>query len=458
MGRYVGGDMDAMTGKEATDNEAEQCFPAANTSDGPLAPLQAALAQTSSRRSAPVHFRYRRALGAAQAAFGADATVVEAHYVLACIRLYYDWDWSGACDALACTLKRDPQHAAAHRALADYYAIHGLDAQAQASGQRALAIEPLSPGANADIGWHFYLARHYDAASHYALRALELEERCYGAQRCLLLTQLARGNACAAVAAMRAIADAVATAAEATAVSSMASGRAEVMAVWRKLQHALEYGTSGEICRAFWQWDLRHKEASMPNAITDAITDPMTDQRPASARLAPAALARSGIGSEIVAETVAAYLRLGRPNEALQTLERCVAGRGARICHFSAENRYSTPCARILAFKPWLQRSAFHRLPHGSDVFVKCQLAANGVFVLSVLAVNESCESRLLYRVDDEARSASRDCGIIGRRCGLSLGTLANSLVEFIAIGIIGTALPLPRNPFDRAQYGIEGA
>ena len=47
--------------------------------------------------------------------------------------------------------------------------------ESSAQLRRALAVDPLSPFINADLGWSFYCARRYDAAIHQLQTTLSIE-------------------------------------------------------------------------------------------------------------------------------------------------------------------------------------------------------------------------------------------------------------------------------------------
>jgi len=110
----------------------------------------------------------REALEQAQAAvakaLNLDQNLAEAHTTLGHLKLYYYWDWKDAESQFKRAIELEPNHAAAHQGLANYYAALGRFGEAIAEINVALRHDPLSPNLNEAKGFHLYLAGHFDDA------------------------------------------------------------------------------------------------------------------------------------------------------------------------------------------------------------------------------------------------------------------------------------------------------
>jgi serine/threonine-protein kinase len=95
-------------------------------------------------------------------ALSLDENLAEAHTTLGHLKLYYYWDWKDAEAQFKRAVDLEPNYAAAHQGLANYYAAHGRFGEAIAEINTALRYDPLSPILNQAKGFHLYLARHYD--------------------------------------------------------------------------------------------------------------------------------------------------------------------------------------------------------------------------------------------------------------------------------------------------------
>lgn len=112
---------------------------------------------------------------AAMKALELDGTLVEAHTTLANLRMYYDWDWSGAESEFKKAIELNPSYATAHHWYSNYLIFMGRADEAFAEIGRAQELDPLSPIINEVVGWHRHLARRYDEAVELQKKALDLE-------------------------------------------------------------------------------------------------------------------------------------------------------------------------------------------------------------------------------------------------------------------------------------------
>ena len=66
--------------------------------------------------------------------------------------------------------------------------------------RRALALDPLSPFLNADLGWSLYCARRFDAAAHQLRTTLSIEPRFTPATTWLAIVMTALGDTAGSIA------------------------------------------------------------------------------------------------------------------------------------------------------------------------------------------------------------------------------------------------------------------
>ena len=102
-----------------------------------------------------------------------DNKLAGAHSVLGNIKLYYDWDWSGAEKEFGETVKLNPNYARAYYWHSLGLVARGQSAEAIAEAKQSLALDPSPYGSDYPV-WVFILARRYDLASERAQEMLEL--------------------------------------------------------------------------------------------------------------------------------------------------------------------------------------------------------------------------------------------------------------------------------------------
>lgn len=104
------------------------------------------------------------ARGCAEMALERDPTLAEPSTSLGYVKLYFDWDWTGAEAAFRQALARDPEWAPAHQ----WYSILLLAAGRATDAQREITIacerEPLSLAVNTDLGFYYYYTGQYAEA------------------------------------------------------------------------------------------------------------------------------------------------------------------------------------------------------------------------------------------------------------------------------------------------------
>jgi Tfp pilus assembly protein PilF len=105
-----------------------------------------------------------------------DDTNADAHQELAIMATYYDWDWSAAEQGYKRALALDPNNA---NTIDNYGILYlaplGRLDEAIAALRRAVALDPLFPMVNQELGWAFIYARQYDQAIEQLQKTLEIE-------------------------------------------------------------------------------------------------------------------------------------------------------------------------------------------------------------------------------------------------------------------------------------------
>ncbi len=116
-----------------------------------------------------------RAEAAALKALELDDTLAEAHTILAEVKLYYDWDWAGAEQALQRALELNPNLALTRAHYSWYLQLFGRTDEALAEMKRAQELDPLAPIYTAWLGDQYLWAGQYDEAIDEARKSLELD-------------------------------------------------------------------------------------------------------------------------------------------------------------------------------------------------------------------------------------------------------------------------------------------
>jgi serine/threonine protein kinase/Tfp pilus assembly protein PilF len=101
------------------------------------------------------------AMAAAQRAVELDPGLSNAHYRLALIRFWWQWDWEEAEAGFRRALELNPSNSRAAARLAELLACFGETDEAVAVMRRAFEIDPLNPSAHSGLGWIYYLTGRY---------------------------------------------------------------------------------------------------------------------------------------------------------------------------------------------------------------------------------------------------------------------------------------------------------
>jgi TolB-like protein/Tfp pilus assembly protein PilF len=138
---------------------------------------------------------YPRARLSAERALELDPRLAEAHAVQGAIKMFYDWDVTGAERALTRSLELNANSALART----YYALllSALQRHEEAIRQVRLAvdIDPLGSLAAWGLGWTLYRAGEYDAAIAHAQRGIEADPQDANARLQLGTSLLEQGQA-----------------------------------------------------------------------------------------------------------------------------------------------------------------------------------------------------------------------------------------------------------------------
>lgn len=103
-----------------------------------------------------------------------DDSLAEAHASLGWARVW-KWDFRGAEHEFQKSIRLQPGSARTRHFYGMELMMLSRFEESSAQLRRALAVDPLSPFINADLGWSFYCARRFDAAIHQLRTTLSIE-------------------------------------------------------------------------------------------------------------------------------------------------------------------------------------------------------------------------------------------------------------------------------------------
>jgi tetratricopeptide (TPR) repeat protein len=116
-----------------------------------------------------------KAKAAALKALEIDPTLSEAETSLATVKFNYDWDWSGAAAGFAKSIQDNPSYATAYQRYSLYLMAMGRTEDSVEQIDKARELDPLSISINFSLGWRFYMARQYDRAIQQLRNTLEMD-------------------------------------------------------------------------------------------------------------------------------------------------------------------------------------------------------------------------------------------------------------------------------------------
>ncbi|HEX2835209.1 MAG TPA: protein kinase [Thermoanaerobaculia bacterium] len=148
----------------------------------------------------PTGETFPRAKAAAQKALSIDDQLAEAHTSLAYAIHTYEWDWPAAEREYQRAIALNPNYATARQWYAEFLTAVGRFNEAEAQGNKALELDPMSPIINAVVAWNLTMARHYDAAIAQGKRTTQLFPTFMPGHAYLGLAYLESGRAREAIA------------------------------------------------------------------------------------------------------------------------------------------------------------------------------------------------------------------------------------------------------------------
>jgi TolB-like protein/Tfp pilus assembly protein PilF len=116
-----------------------------------------------------------KAKAAALRALELDPTLAEAETSLATVSFNYDWDWGAAAAGFAKAIKDNPSYATAYQRYSLYLMAMGRPDDSVEQINKARELDPLSISINFSLGWRFYMARQYDRAIQQLRDTLEMD-------------------------------------------------------------------------------------------------------------------------------------------------------------------------------------------------------------------------------------------------------------------------------------------
>jgi len=125
-------------------------------------------------RDVPVREGYARARAYAHEALALDDTLAEAHASLGWVLFIHDWDWDGGAAAFQRAIALNPAYAPARQWYAFVLTALGRLDQALVQGHTAVELDFASVSIRRTLGWLYYYARRYDAATEHLEQAIAM--------------------------------------------------------------------------------------------------------------------------------------------------------------------------------------------------------------------------------------------------------------------------------------------
>ncbi|HSA93630.1 MAG TPA: tetratricopeptide repeat protein, partial [Terriglobales bacterium] len=164
--------------------------------DSGYAPAWVGLAEVRGRQADVGYLRveegYRKAREAVERALALDANLAEAHAAMGWIKKAYDWDWAGADASHQRALALEPGNAKVMRSAGTLAFTLGRFEEALALDRRAVELDPLSVSARTNLGIHAHYAGRPEDAAAALKKALELNPEGQGTHTLLGRVYLAQ--------------------------------------------------------------------------------------------------------------------------------------------------------------------------------------------------------------------------------------------------------------------------
>jgi TolB-like protein/Tfp pilus assembly protein PilF len=181
-------------------------FESATRLDPAFAPAWVGLGQSRYMQAGsayvPVEEGYRKAREAVEQALRLDSSLGEAYAAIGNIKMFHDWDWTGAEASYHRALELAPSNADVIRSSASIARILGRWTEALELSRRVTAIDPISSGGYFLAGMTFYYAGNQEEASTALRKTLELTPERAMIHAFLGQVYLAQGRAETALAEM----------------------------------------------------------------------------------------------------------------------------------------------------------------------------------------------------------------------------------------------------------------
>jgi TolB-like protein/Flp pilus assembly protein TadD len=162
----------------ASSRKAAEYFVQAIEIDPTYALAYAGLADAYYRLSnvyAPTREAMPKAKAAAAKALEIDDTLSEAHAAMGIIKMFYEWDWSGAEQQFYKATESNHNNAIAHQRFGLYFNLLGRFDEARRELGMAMLIDPLSPHSYWSFTLTYFLTCQYEKAIEEVQKALEME-------------------------------------------------------------------------------------------------------------------------------------------------------------------------------------------------------------------------------------------------------------------------------------------
>jgi TolB-like protein/predicted Zn-dependent protease len=162
----------------ASSRKAAEYFVQAIEIDPTYALAYAGLADAYYRLSnvyAPTREAMPKARAAAMKALEIDNTLSEAHAAMGIIKMFYEWDWSGAEEEFTKAINSNHNNAIAHQRFGLYFNLLGRFDEARQELDLAMLIDPLSPHSYWSLTLTYFLTCEYEKAIEEVQKALEME-------------------------------------------------------------------------------------------------------------------------------------------------------------------------------------------------------------------------------------------------------------------------------------------
>jgi eukaryotic-like serine/threonine-protein kinase len=145
----------------------------------------------------------RKARQASLQALKLDEALPQAHFSLALVKWWADWDWAAAESGFKRAIELDPNYAIYRAVYSDFLSTQERFTEALAQAQRAQELDPISVYVSSALAKVYYNARQYDRALEGYRQTSELDPDSTRAQRDIGRVLLQQGRYDEAIAALR---------------------------------------------------------------------------------------------------------------------------------------------------------------------------------------------------------------------------------------------------------------